>query len=146
MKYRGDSKSFVNKKARFDYQISDQFESGIVLNGLEIKAVRAGRINLTGSYAKVISNEVFWLGGEIGVKEGDSQRTRKLLLKRPEIDKISGSIAREKLSLVPIKLYVKRGKAKLLLGLAKGKKSKDKREMIKNRDLERENARIAKIS
>ena len=146
MKAKNDSKSFVNKKARFDYQINDQFESGIVLNGLEIKAIRSGRINLTGSYAKIISNEIFWLGGEIGVKEGDSQRTRKLLLKRNEIDKIFGKLSKEKLLLVPIKLYIKRGKAKLLLGLAKGRKSHDKREIKKIKDLERENAMIAKIS
>ena len=145
MKAKNDSKSFVNKKARFDYQIDDQFESGIVLNGLEIKAIRQNRVNLTGSYAKVISNEIFWLGGEISVSEGDPQRTRKLLLKRHEIDKIFGKLAREKLLLIPIKLYLKRGKAKLLLGLAKGKKSHDKREIIKSRDLERENARLIKI-
>lgn len=146
MKPKNVSKSFVNKKAYFNYEIEDQFESGIVLTGLEIKAVRMGRVNLTGSYAKIISQEVFWLGGVIGVSEGDPQRTRKLLLKRGEIEKIFGKSSKEKLSLVPIKLYIKRGKAKLLLGLAKGRKSHDKRELIKSRDLERENAMIAKIS
>lgn len=146
MKAKEGSKSFINKKARFDYQIDDQFESGIVLNGMEIKAIRENRINLTGSYAKVISNEIFWLGGEIGTKESDTQKTRKLLLKRSEIEKIFGKLSKEKLSLIPIKLYLKRGKAKLLIGLAKGKKSRDKREDIKRRDLERENAGEIKMS
>lgn len=145
MKDKANCKSFINKKAIYNYQIFDKYEAGIGLNGLEIKAIRNGKVNLTGSYVKVISNETFWLGGQIGVKEGEAQRTRKLLLKRPEIDKIFGKLSKEKLSLIPIKLYFKRGRAKLLLGLAKGRKSHDKREMIKNRDLERENARILKI-
>ena len=144
MKDKEKLKSFENKKARFDYQIYDSFEAGIELNGLEIKAIRERKLNLSGSHIKIISDEVFWLGGEIGVREGDSQRTRKLLLKRQEINKIFGKMSKEKLSIIPLKVYFKRGKVKLLFGLAKGRKIHDKRSVIKQRDLERENALIFK--
>jgi len=139
------SKSFDNKKARFDYHVLDQYEAGIVLNGQEIKAIRENRVTLSGSYAKIISGEVFWLGANLGVKTGDQQRTRKLLLKRTEIDKIFGKISKERTQLIPLKIYLKRGRAKLLLGIGKGKKQSDKRELIKKRDIERENARNTRI-
>lgn len=145
MKYRADKNTYINRKASFDYQIFDTFEAGIVLTGLEIKAIRAGKVNMTTSYAKVINEEVFWLGGNLGILEGDQQRTRKLLLKGDEIKKIQGKLTQERMLLIPLKLYIKRGKAKLLVGLARGKKKFDKRELIKKRDQERDSERIIKI-
>lgn len=137
--------SFENKRARFDYVISDNYEAGIELNGFEIKAIRAKRVNLSHSYGKIVSGEAFWLGGNIEVKEGDNQRTRKLLMKRSEIDKIFGKLSQDKMNLIPLKMYIKRGKAKLLLGLGKSKKKQDKRATLKARDLTRENERYVKL-
>jgi len=145
VKHKAEEKAFVNRKAGFDYQISDTFEAGIVLNGLEIKAIRAGKVGLASSYAKVINEEVFWLGGNLGISEGDQQRTRKLLLKSDEIKKILGKLTQERMLLIPLKLYIKRGKAKLLVGLARGKKKFDKRDIIKKRDQERDSERIIKL-
>lgn len=145
MKSKSSKKQFENKKSYFNYQIFETYEAGIVLNGLEIKAVRAGKINLSTSYAKVINDEIFWLGGNIGVVVGDQQRTRKLLLNTAEIERIQGKINQDRKVLIPIKLYIKRGKAKLLIGLAKGKKKFDKRESIKQRDQQRDSQIIAKI-
>ena len=127
-------KEFFNKKARFDYEILETFEAGIVLTGNEIKAIRSGRINLSSSYAKVMGKEVFWLGGDINVEEGDRQRTRKLLLHKSQIKKFIGKSSEKGLSLIPLKLYIKKGKAKLLLGIGRGKKKRDKREIIKQRE------------
>lgn len=146
MKPKSDKNTYLNRKAGFDYQIFETYEAGIVLTGLEIKAIRAGKVSMNSSYAKVISEEVFWLGGNLGIIEGDQQRTRKLLLKSEEIKKIHGKLTQERMLLIPLKLYIKRGKAKLLIGLAKGKRKFDKREMIKKRDLERDSERIVKIS
>ncbi len=145
MKSKNEKNCYLNRKASFDYQIFDTFEAGIVLTGLEIKAIRAGKVNMTTSYAKVINEEVFWLGGNLGILEGDQQRTRKLLLKGDEIKKIQGKLTQERMLLIPLKLYIKRGKAKLLVGLARGKKKFDKREMIKKRDQERDSERIIKL-
>lgn len=145
MKPKSQKNTYLNRKANFDYEIFETYEAGIVLNGLEIKAIRAGKVSMNSSYAKIIVNEAFWLGGNLGVVEGDQQRTRKLLLKSQEIKKINGKLTQDKMLLVPIKLYIKRGKAKLLLGLAKGKKKYDKREVIKKRDQERDSERIVKL-
>jgi SsrA-binding protein len=145
VKSKNEKNCYLNRKASFDYQIFDTFEAGIVLTGLEIKAIRAGKVNMTTSYAKVINEEVFWLGGNLGILEGDQQRTRKLLLKGDEIKKIQGKLTQERMLLIPLKLYIKRGKAKLLVGLARGKKKFDKREMIKKRDQERDSERIIKL-
>lgn len=145
MKHKVEKNTYLNKKASFDYQIFETYEAGIVLNGLEIKAIRAGKVNMTGSYAKIINEEAFWLGGNLGIIEGDQQRTRKLLLKAEEINKINGKLTQDRMLLVPLKLYIKRGKAKLLLGLARGKKNFDKRETIKKRDQERDSERIVKL-
>lgn len=132
--------SVSNKKAFFDYQIMETYEAGIVLVGEEIKAIREGRINITGSYVKLINGEVFWLGGDFNIT-GDRQRTRKLLLKEEEIKRLLGKSSEDGLAIIPIKLYIKRGKAKLEIGIAKGLKKYDKREKIKKRDTEREVSR-----
>ena len=133
-----------NKKARFDYEIIDEIEAGIVLTGTEIKSIRCGNANLKDSYAIIKNNEVFLLGMHISpYKEGnifnhDELRTRKLLLHKKETLKINNKLVLDGYTLVPIKLYFVKNKAKILLGIARGKKNCDKREAIKKRDIDRE--------
>jgi SsrA-binding protein len=138
------AKEFYNKKARFDYEILESLEAGIVLTGPEIKAIRNGRVSLASSYAKIINGELFWLGGNFNLQEGDSQRTKKLLLHREQIKRLIGKSQEQGLAIVPLKLYLTRGKAKLEIAIARGKKKYDKRETIKKRDLEREMGRRVK--
>lgn len=145
MKIETKQKSFTHKKAYFDYQTFENYEAGVVLTGLEIKAIRMGKIDLSTSYAKIIKNEAFWLGGNIGVEADNRQRTRKLLLKKEQIEKINGKLTQDRMTLVPLKLYFKKGRAKMLLGLCKSKKKYDKRELIKKRDQDRENQRNLKL-
>ena len=134
----------LNKKARFDYNIDEEIESGIVLTGTEIKSIRKGSANLKDSYAVIKNDEVFLLNMHIAqYKEGnifnhDENRTRKLLLHKKEILKIKNKLDIQGYALFPIKLYIKNNKAKILLGIGKGKKLYDKRESIKKRDQERE--------
>lgn len=133
-----------NRKATYDYFIEETYEAGIVLKGTEIKSIRNGSANLQDSYATIKKGEMFLLNMYISpYNEGnqfnhEERRTRKLLLNKQEISKISGKITTEGYTLVPLKLYFKGNKVKLLLGMAKGKKQYDKRETIKKRDLERE--------
>ncbi len=133
-----------NKKAYYDYQILDTIEAGLVLSGTEIKSIRDGRANLKDSYAIVKNGEVFILNMHIShYKEGnifnhDETRTRKLLLNKKEIFKLRDTVVLNGNTLVPLKIYFKNNRAKLLLGIAKGKKSYDKRESIKQRDVNRE--------
>ena len=133
-----------NKKARFDYEIIDEIEAGIVLTGTEIKSIRCGNANLKDSYAIIKNNEVFLLGMHISpYKEGnifnhDELRTRKLLLHKKEILKINNKLVLDGYTLVPIKLYFVKNKAKILLGIARGKKNYEKRAAIKKRDIDRE--------
>ena len=133
-----------NRKAKYDYEILSTMECGIVLTGTEIKSIRNGNANLKDSYAVIKGNEVFILGMHISeYKEGnifnhDEKRTRKLLLHKKEILKLFNKVELDGNTLVPIKLYFKGNKAKILLGLAKGKKTYDKRETIKQRDINRE--------
>lgn len=133
-----------NKKAYYDYQILDTIEAGLVLSGTEIKSIRDGRANLKDSYAIVKNGEVFILNMHIShYKEGnifnhDETRTRKLLLNKKEIFKLRDTVVLNGNTLVPLKIDFKNNRAKLLLGIAKGKKSYDKRESIKQRDVNRE--------
>lgn len=133
-----------NRKAKFDYEIVDTIEAGIVLKGTEIKSIRNGNANLKDSYAIVRNGEVFLLNMFVSeYKEGnqfnhDETRTRKLLLHKKEILKIHDKIRLEGFTLVPLKLYFKENHAKILLGIARGKKQYDKRESIKKRDSMRE--------
>lgn len=138
------SQTFHNKKAHFEYQIVEEFEAGIVLTGLEIKAIRQGRVNLFGSYVKIMGGEAFWIGGIIEISDGDNQRSRKLLLHQKEIKRLIGKSQEEGLALVPTKLYMKKGRAKLLVGVGKGLKKHDKRDKIRKRDLDREAERSIK--
>jgi SsrA-binding protein len=133
-----------NKKAYHDYFIEETFEAGIVLQGTEIKAIRAGRINLKDSYAKIFNNEIFLYSMHVSPYEQgnrynhDPLRTRKLLLKRREISKLIGETKQAGYALVPLKLYLKNGFAKVLIGLAKGKKNYDKREDLKQKEAKRD--------
>jgi SsrA-binding protein len=142
----------TNKKATYDYFIEDTYEAGIVLKGTEIKSIRKGSANLQDSYAIVKKGEAFLLNMFIAPYEQgnqfnhDERRTRKLLLHKSEINKIFGKINIEGYALIPIKLYFKANKVKVLIGIAKGKKVFDKRETIKKRDLEREARKESKYS
>lgn len=133
-----------NKKAYFDYEILETYETGIVLTGTEIKSIREGNVNLKDSYGVIRNNEIYLLNMHISeYKEGnifnhEEKRTRKLLLHKKEILKIKDKVALEGITLVPLKLYFNKNKVKILLGIAKGKKIYDKRESIKKRDTERE--------
>ena len=133
-----------NKKAKFDYEIIDTYEVGIVLTGTEIKSIRAGKAQLKDSYAMIKNREVFLLNMHISqydkgnIFNHNETRTRKLLLHKKEILKLRDKVEIGGFTLVPIKLYFKGSKAKILLGVAKGKKEYDKRETIKKRDIDRE--------
>ena len=133
-----------NKKASHDYFIEETYEAGIVLKGTEIKSIRARRVNLKDAYAKIIDGEVYVLNMHISPYEQgnrynhDPLRTRKLLLHRKEIDKLIGKTKEEGFTLVPLKVYIKNGFAKVLLGVAKGKKKYDKREELKKKAAQRE--------
>lgn len=139
-----------NRKAKFDYFIEDEYEAGIVLTGTEIKSVRNGSCNIKDCYGIIKNNEIFLLNMFIGqYKEGnifnhEETRSRKLLLHKKEIKKIAEKIELQGLTLVPIKLYFKNNKLKVLLGVCRGKKVYDKRESIKERDIKREVAKNLK--
>ncbi len=134
----------INRVAKHDYFIHEEFECGIVLTGTEIKSIRKGECNIKDSYGIIRSNEVFLLNMFISpYKEGNifnhsETRTRKLLLHRSEIRKLSDKIKLEGFTLIPLKLYFKNGRCKVLLGLCKGKKNYDKRESIKEREIKRQ--------
>lgn len=133
-----------NRKAKFDYEIVDTIEAGIVLTGTEVKSIRNGNAQLKDSYAIIRNGEAYLLNMHISeYKEGnifnhEETRTRKLLLHRKEILKLNDKIQIEGYTLVPLKLYFKGNHAKILIGVAKGKKVYDKRETIKKRDIDRE--------
>lgn len=138
------SKNIINRKARFEYTFVESLEAGIVLTGEEIKSIRANKVNLTGSHIKIINNEAWWVGGVVLVAGSDQQRTRKLLLHSEEIRRLSSKSEGKNLTIVPTKIYIKNGKAKLEITLSRGKKLHDKREIIKKRDLDLEAARQLK--
>ena len=134
----------LNRKARHDYFIEEEYECGIVLTGTEIKSIRDGKSNIKDSYAIIRKNELFQLNMFIShYKEGNifnhnETRTRKLLLHKKEILKLNDKITLQGYTLIPLKVYFKSNKAKVLLGLCKGKKNYDKRESIKERDIKRQ--------
>ena len=139
-----------NKKARHDYSIVDTIEAGIVLTGTEIKSVRAARIQLKDGYAQIKNGEAWLINVHIAPFEQgniwnqDPDRTRKLLLKKKQITKLQNDLKGTGMTLVPLKVYLKNGFAKVLLGIAKGKHDYDKRESIKRREQERDIKRIIK--
>lgn len=134
----------LNRKARYDYEIEDTYEAGIVLTGTEIKSIRMGKVNIKDSYAIIRNNEVYLLNTHISLyKEGnrfnhEEDRTRKLLLHKKEILKLKDKLEIEGYTLVPLKIYFVKNKAKVLIGVAKGKKNYNKKETIKERDIQRE--------
>jgi SsrA-binding protein len=138
-----------NRKARFDYFIEDRFEAGLALQGWEVKAMRAGRAQLTEAYVYVRNEEAFLIGAHIAPLKttsthvvADPVRTRKLLLHRSELSRLIGAVERKGYTLVPLDLHWKNGRAKLEMGLAKGKKQHDKRATEKERDWQRDKARL----
>ena len=139
-----------NKKARHDYSIVDTIEAGIVLTGTEIKSVRAARIQLKDGYAQIKNGEAWLINVHIAPFEQgniwnqDPDRTRKLLLKKKQITKLQNDLKGTGMTLVPLKVYLKHGFAKVLLGIVKGKHDYDKRESIKRREQERDIKRIIK--
>ena len=141
----------LNKKARFDFFIEEKIEAGISLEGWEVKSLRAGKAQLTESYVVVRKAEIWILGAYLTPLasasthiDTDPARTRKLLLHRKEIDRLSGLVDRKGYTLVPLERYWNRGRAKLSIGLAKGKKQYDKRSEKKKQDWERDKARALK--
>jgi SsrA-binding protein len=141
----------VNRRARFDYEIEETFEAGLMLLGSEVKSLRNGRANIAESYVGPEGDEIFLINADIPPYSGANQfnheprRKRKLLLKRKEIGVLLGAVTREGRTIIPLKLYFNdRGLAKLLIGLAKGKKNVDKRETIKRRDWDRQKSRLIK--
>lgn len=139
-----------NRKAHYDYEIIDTIEAGIVLTGTEIKSIKNGKANLKDSYAIIRNSEVFLLNMHISHYEQGNMfnhnetRTRKLLLHKKEILKLNDKINTLGYTLIPLKLYFKKNKAKILIGVAKGKKNYDKREAIKKRDIDREISKTLK--
>lgn len=138
-----------NRKARFDYFIEDRYEAGLALQGWEVKAMRAGRAQLKEAYVYLRNGEAFLIGAHISPLASasthvaaDPVRTRKLLLKRSELSHLLGAVERRGYTLVPLELYWKHGRAKIQVGLAKGKKQHDKRATEKDRDWERDKARV----
>lgn len=139
----------LNKRARFDYFIEERFEAGLALEGWEVKSLRASKAQITESYVLIKDSEAWLLGAHITPLptasthiHPDPARTRKLLLNRAELDRLTGAVERKGYTLVPLSLYWKHGRAKLEIGLAKGKKLHDKRATEKTRDWQRQKERL----
>jgi len=143
--------SIVNRKAYHDYLIEERVEAGIVLKGSEIKSIRAGKMSLQDAYAKPENGELWLFNSHIASYDAASYNThqptrpRKLLLHKKEADRLTGRVKQRGLTLVPLKLYIKHGIAKIELGVGKGKKLYDKRETIMRRDIDREIDRALKL-
>ena len=141
----------LNRKANYDYLITETFEAGLVLTGTEIKSVRNGKVNIKDSYAIIKNDEMYLLNTHISIyEEGNifnhsETRTRKLLMHKKEILKLRDKVNLEGYTLIPLKIYFVKSKAKVLIGLAMGKKNYDKREAIKERDTLREMERNYKL-
>ena len=141
----------VNKRARHDYTIEEQYEAGLVLEGWEVKSLRDGRAQIAESYVLIKNGEAWLFGAHISALptayshvHPDAVRTRKLLLNRAELSKLIGAVERKGYTLIPLNLHWKRGRAKIEVGLAKGKKTHDKRASEKDREWQREKERIFK--
>ena len=140
----------TNRRARHEYEILETLEAGLVLRGTEVKSLRAGLVNFKDSYATVRNGEVWFLGCHISPyshgtdANHDPERDRKLLLHDREIKRLTGKIAERGLTLVPLKLYFKKGRAKLEIGLARGKKLHDKRSALREREVRREMDKAAR--
>jgi SsrA-binding protein len=149
----GDRTVATNRRARHDYDLLETLECGIVLQGSEVKSLRSGKAQIGDAYARVVDGEM-WLFGmhvppwqfAVGVGAHDPDRRRKLLLHRSQIDELLGKTTQQALTLVPLSLYFKEGKAKVALALARGRKLHDKRHAIAARDAEREASRAARTT
>ncbi len=142
-----------NNKVTFDYEILDKFESGLVLFGFEVKAIKAGKVSIKGAYVKIVLGKLQLIGAIVSPYQPnntpnnyDQQRTRDLLIKKHQLKKLIGKIEQQSIALVPLKLYNKNGKIKLEVGIAKGKKKHDKREKIKKREFNIQKRRLLKDS
>ena len=140
-----------NKKARFEYHIEDKFEAGLVLQGWEVKSLRAGKIQINDGYILLKEREAFLFGALITPLptasthiRPDPQRTRKLLLNRAEINRLANAVERQGYTVIPLTMYWKNGRAKLAIGVAKGKKTYDKRQTEKDRDWQLQKQRLLK--
>jgi len=145
-------KPIINKKVYYNYQVLEKFEAGISLIGQEVKSIKSGRISLKGSYVVFKDEELYLIGANIppyqpknAPPDYNPERSRKLLLKKSEIKYLIGKSKQKGLTLMPLRVYTKRGKIKLEFGTVKGKKKFDKRELIKKREIEREIRRMLKI-
>jgi SsrA-binding protein len=133
-----------NKKAFFNYTITDSFEAGIVLTGAEVKSIKSGRLDLSNAYVKIIGGELWLVGANIprykhdGSENYDAQRSRKLLVKKKELIDIENTLRQKKLTLVPLSVYTTRGKIKVEVGYGKGRKRYEKKAREKQKDLDRE--------
>ena len=134
-----------NNKALYDYEIIDSYEAGLVLQGQEVKSIKAGHINLSGSYVVIRNTEPYLIGAKIPAyqpknapEDYNPEQSRKLLLNKKEIDYLMGKVNERGFSLIPLKIYEQNCRIKLAFGLAKGKKKFDKKEKIKKRDVERQ--------
>lgn len=142
----------TNRRARYDYEIVDEWEVGLALTGSEVKSLRDGKANLKDSFGHLRDGEIWLVGAYIGpysyARDGghDPERSRKLLMHRHEIDRIAGSLAAKGLTLVPMRLYFREGKAKLQIGLGKGKRTIDKRTDLRRKEHEREMQRARRRS
>lgn len=140
----------TNKKAFYDFEILEEYEAGIMLTGTEVKSVRAGHINLKESYVKFVSEELFLINCHISpyeegnINNHDPLRTRKLLLKKKELSHLMGKVKEQGLSIVPLKVYIKNRLIKLQIALARGKKLYDKRQSMKDKDMQRDVERVFK--
>lgn len=138
------SKQFVNRKARHEYEILDRWEAGIALKGSEVKSIREGRVSFTGSFAHIKEGEAYLHNLHIapysamGYPAGDPKRDRKLLLHKREIQSLTGTLNQKGLTLIPLRIYFKRGIAKVEIGLARGRRLYDKRQKLKERDTKRQ--------
>jgi SsrA-binding protein len=148
---KDDGKSLIaeNRKARHEYFIEERYEAGLALMGWEVKSLRAGRAQLTDAYVFIRTGEIFMMGAHMSPLNSasshvvaDPTRNRKLLLNRAEIDRLVGAVERSGYTIVPLELYWKAGRAKVRIGLAKGKKQHDKRATEKDRDWQRDKARV----
>ena len=143
---KGSGKNLaVNRKARFDYEILERFEAGIQLRGSEVKSARAGHVSLRDSFVRIRGGEMFVINMHIQPYDHasthetlDPRRDRKLLMHKKEILRLGGQVREKGLTIIPLRMYLKRGKIKLEIALARGRKAADKREVLKRRTMERE--------
>lgn len=149
-KKKQDNVVATNLKANHDYIIEDTIEAGLVLTGTEIKSIRKGKVNLKDSFARVENGQVWVYGMHVSPFEQgnrfnpDPMRPRKLLLKKREINRLAKHVSQEGYAIIPLRMYIKRGFAKLLIGIGKGKKKYDKRQALKEKDMKRDIKRAMK--